>query len=156
MTSPPAPVETYKFKASHKLLVAVTLALGVALVFLVFFSHHGLYQIYRIRQERVQQEQENARLAAENDRLARTIERLHQDPELIQDLIRRELNFVKKNEIIFQLPPEVGSKLQLHAAEPEVPAVPRAKFEGAGAVGQGDPRGIPEVASPKKKRTPGG
>ncbi len=54
----------------------------------------------------VRLEQENARLAAENTRLARTIDRLQHDPVLIQDLIRQELNFVKKNEIIFQFPPE--------------------------------------------------
>ena len=51
-------------------------------------------------------EQDNLRLAAENDRLARTIDRLQHDPECIQDRIRQELNFVKKNELIFQFPPD--------------------------------------------------
>jgi hypothetical protein len=76
------------------------------MVLVVLFSHRGLYQIYRFRHDRQRLEQENARLAAENARLARTIDRLQHDPVFIQDRIRQELNFVKKNEIIFQFPPE--------------------------------------------------
>lgn len=105
MTSPTVPEETRKVKVSQKLLAGAALTLGVVLALGLLFSHRGLYQIYRFGQERIRLEQENARLAAENARLARTIDRLHHDPEMIQDLIRRELNFVKKNEIILQLPP---------------------------------------------------
>jgi cell division protein FtsB len=106
MTSPSAAAETQKFGGSYKFLGGIALTLGVVMVLVVLFSHRGLYQIYRFQHERVQLEQENARLAAENTRLARTIDRLQHDPILIQDLIRQELNFVKKNEIIFQFPPE--------------------------------------------------
>ncbi len=124
MTSPDTPDWTQRVTARHKLLMGITLGLGIALVVVLFFSHRGLYQIYRFRQERVRLEQENARLAAENARLARTIDRLQHDPELIQDLIRRELNFVKKNEIIFQLPPGLGSKAQYPPDSPEAGAPP--------------------------------
>ena len=79
---------------------------GLAVIFIVLFSHQGFYKIYRLRQERTRLERQNAELAEENARLARTIDRLQHDPEMIQDLIRRELNFVKKNEIILQLPRE--------------------------------------------------
>lgn len=137
MTSAPAPAETNKVRNNHLLLVGVILALGVVLGFLVFFSHRGLYQIYRFRTERTHLEQDNARLAAENDRLARTIDRLQHDPEFIQDLIRRELNFIKKHEVIFQLPPALGAKpetpLAAAKAEPaarEKPEPERPKGEG--------------------------
>jgi len=110
MTSATTPVEGAKVKGSHKLVAGVAVLLGVVLVAVVFFSHRGLYQIYHSRQERLHLDQENARLTEENARLARTIDRLQHDPEMIQDLIRRELNFVKKNEIIFQLPPDSQSK----------------------------------------------
>ncbi len=106
MTSPTTRVEGSKVKGSHKLIAGVAIFLGVVMVALVLFSHRGLYQMYRFRHERLSLDQENARLAEENARLARTIDRLQHDPEMIQDLIRRELNFVKKNEIIFQLPPD--------------------------------------------------
>jgi cell division protein FtsB len=106
MTSPSPSVETQKVGGGHKLLVGIALTLGVVLVLVTLFSHRGLYQTYRLRQERLRLDQENARLAAENNRLARTIDRLHNDPVFIQDLIRKELNYVKKNDIIFQFPPD--------------------------------------------------
>jgi cell division protein FtsB len=104
VSSAAAPGGIGKAKFSTKSVAIATLGLICVLVFLVFFSHRGLYKIYRLRQDKDRLELENRHLAEENDRLARTIDRLHNDPQMIQDLIRRELNFVKKNEIIIQLP----------------------------------------------------
>jgi cell division protein FtsB len=84
----------------------MALIMGVSMVLVILFSTHGFYNVFRFRQESIRLDQENVRLAAENDRLARTIDRLQRDPEYIQDRIRQELNFVKKNELIFQFPPE--------------------------------------------------
>jgi cell division protein FtsB len=106
MTSPSPSVETQKFGGGHKLLVGIALTMVVGVVLVSLFSHRGLYQTYRLRQERLRLEQENSRLAAENERLARTIDRLQHDPVFIQDLIRKDLNYVKKNDIIFQFPPD--------------------------------------------------
>jgi hypothetical protein len=58
--------------------------------------------------------------------LARTIDRLQHDPVLIQDLIRQELNFVKKNEIIFQFPPEKA------ANAPDLSAIGASEAPAAG------------------------
>ena len=120
---------TQKGKRNHRFLMGLTVSLGLVLAFLVLFTHQGLYRIYRLHQERQSLERETSRLAAENDRLARTIDRLQHDPELIQDLIHRELNFIKKNEIIFQLPPEGGKKSSLAPAQPQ--ADPRRLQHGA-------------------------
>ena len=106
MTSPSSSVETQKVGGGYKLLAGIALIMGVSMVLVILFSHRGFYNVYRFRQEWLRLEQENIRLAAENDRLARTIDRLQHDPEYIQDRIRQELNFVKKNELIFQFPPE--------------------------------------------------
>ena len=106
MTSPSASVETQKVGGGYKLLVGITLIMGVAMVLVILFSHRGFYNVFRFRHEGLRLEQENIRLATENDRLARTIDRLQHDPEYIQDRIRHELNFVKQNELIFQFPPE--------------------------------------------------
>ena len=99
-----APEGIGKARFTTKSVAVITLALVTVLVFLVFFSHRGIFQIYRLRQEKTHLDVENQKLAEENARLARTIDRLNNDPDMIQDLIRRELNFVKKNEIIIQLP----------------------------------------------------
>ena len=106
MTSPGSLVETPKAGGSYKLLGGIALIVGVSMVLVIFFSHRGFYNVLRFRQEWQRLEQDNVRLAAENDRLARTIDRLQHDPEYIQDRIRQELNFVKKNELIFQFPPD--------------------------------------------------
>jgi cell division protein FtsB len=101
--------EGSKIKRRAALLLG-SIVSGLAILFIVFLSHQGLYKIYCLKQERARLGRENARLAEENARLARTIDRLHHDPEMIQDLIRRELNFVKKNEIIVQLPGEQAGR----------------------------------------------
>ncbi len=120
MTSPTTQVEGPEAKGRPKLLAGVAIALGLLVVALVVFSHRGLYQIYRFRHDRVRLDQDNARLAEENARLTRTIDRLRNDPEMIQEFIRRELNFVKKNEIIFQLPPGRENKQTAPSAAPSV------------------------------------
>lgn len=101
---PAKPGKKAKARLTAKLVTLIAVAFGLVLAVLLFFSHRELYQIYRLRQEKSQLDAENHRLSEENLRLARTIDRLHHDPEMIQDLIRRELNFVRKNEIIIQLP----------------------------------------------------
>jgi cell division protein FtsB len=106
MTSPGSSVETPKVGGSYKLLAGIALIVGVSMVVVILFSHRGFYNVFRFRQEGLRLEQDNVRLAAENDRLTRTIDRLQHDPEYIQDRIRQELNFVKKNELIFQFPPD--------------------------------------------------
>jgi cell division protein FtsB len=116
MTSPGSSVGTPKAGGSYKLLAGIALIVGVSMVLVILFSHRGFYNVLRFRQEWLRLEQDNVRLAAENDRLARTIDRLQHDPEYIQDRIRQELNFVKKNELIFQFPPDKsGTALHLTA-----------------------------------------
>lgn len=85
------------------LAVGVILCL-LAVIGVAVFSRQGVWEISRLRQELQRLEWENARLAQENRRLALTIERLHHDPVMIQDQIRRELNFLRKNELILHLP----------------------------------------------------
>ncbi|WP_449244560.1 FtsB family cell division protein [Desulfobacca acetoxidans] len=87
------------------LLALLGLALGATLL----FGNKGLYHLYQLRQERERLFQANLSLKDENERLVKTIDRLQNDREFIEDTIRKELNFIKKNEVIYQLAPEVGS-----------------------------------------------
>ena len=104
MTSTAKPGGKGKAGWSTRWVTLISLAVGLVLVVLVLFSHREIYQVYHLRQEKSRLDAEIHKLSEENLRLARTIDRLHHDPEMIQDLIRRELNFVKKNDIIIQLP----------------------------------------------------
>jgi cell division protein FtsB len=119
-----APEEAGKGRFNTRSVAMITLALVLVLVFMVFFSHRGIFQIYRLKQDSTRLDEENQKLAEENARLARTIDRLRNDPDMIQDLIRRELNFVKKNEIIIQLPPKEGDVPVKAALLPDRPPAP--------------------------------
>jgi cell division protein FtsB len=144
-----APGGNGKAKFSTKSVAIATLGLVSILLFLVFFSHRGLFKIYHLRQEKNRLEAENRRLAEENDRLARTIDRLHNDPQMIQDLIRKELNFVKKNEIIVQLPTPKKDDLVKAVIVPDRP--PPASME---ATDKHRPRARLRAVPGHKKTTP--
>ena len=104
MASTAKPRGKGKAGLSTRWVTLISLVVGLVLVVLILFSHREIYQVYHLRQEKSRLDAEIHRLSEENLRLARTIDRLQHDPEMIEDLIRRELNFVKKNEIIIQLP----------------------------------------------------
>ena len=87
------------------LLLFMTFCMGS----LLLFGNKGLFRLYKLRQEREQLLQVNINLKDENERLVKIIDRLQNDQEFIEDTIRKELNFIKKNEVIYQLEPEVGS-----------------------------------------------
>jgi cell division protein FtsB len=132
-----------------KSVAKITLALSLVLVFLIFFSHRGLYQIYHLKQEKARLDAENQKLAEENAKLARTIDRLQNDPEMIQDLIRKELNFVRRNEVIIQLPPKEENLPVKAAVLPDRP--PPAASEGAE---KPKPKGRHRQAPDPPKTTP--
>jgi cell division protein FtsB len=134
---------------STRLVAVVTGILSLALVGLVFFSHRGVYQTYRLRQEKARLDAENHRLAEENARLARIIDRLHHDQGMIQDLIRRELNFVKKNEVIIQLPPRPEEAPDQAALLPL-----RSPAATGGKADQSRPQGRPQPAPASRKTRP--
>ena len=137
-----------KARFNTKTVAIVTLTLVMVLISLVFFSHRGIYQIYRLKQEKAHLDVENQKLIEDNSRLARSIDRLHNDPEMIQDMIRRALNFVKKNEIIIQLPLKDEGNPVKAAALPDRP--PPAAKEGTE---KHRPRGQSrEVPDPQKHK----
>jgi cell division protein FtsB len=92
-----------------KFLWVFLLLMAFSLGSLLLFGNKGLLRLYKLRQEREQLLQVNINLKDENERLVKIIDRLQNDQEYIEDTIRKELNFIKKNEVIYQLEPEVGS-----------------------------------------------
>jgi cell division protein FtsB len=116
------------------LILAVVGVCTWGVQYYLFFSPHGPFELNRLIQERDRLEQENARLAEENTRLARTIIRLQNDPAMIMDLIRRELNFIRKNEVILQLPPKPGTQAVTASILPDKPSPPPAAKPGSGSV----------------------
>ena len=117
-----APGPFSRFSSQVKILGALLLLLGLAGACFIIFGERGLYRLYQLHQERDRLERQNAVLQEENIRLASTIARIRRDPEMMQDLIRRELNFVREHDLIFELTPR-----------PQAVSQPRSKATAAKA-----------------------
>jgi len=109
--------------ASAPLFWSVVCVLAAILGGGALLGSKEIYSLYHLKQEKDILARANLELQDENQRLLKTIDRLQNDPEMIEDLIRRELNFVKKNELIFLLTSE-GAKPPTPVREtpPAVPA----------------------------------
>jgi cell division protein FtsB len=110
------------------LLLLMTCSMGGWLL----FGNKGLFHLFKIRQERERLLQTNLNLKDENERLVKIIDRLQHDQEFIEDTIRKELNFIKKNEVIYQLEPEVGSGPRVTQAPALGPVPSPAKHKRTG------------------------
>ena len=77
----------------------------VLAIALLGLGGNGLIKVWRMKQEAEFLDREIQRLEAENDRLARTIDRLREDPSLIEKIAREELGFVRDRERVLKFPP---------------------------------------------------
>lgn len=70
---------------------------------LVIFGDDALLELNRIKKERNILIKKNEELVQENNSMYTEIERLKHDPEYIENVARRELGMIGKNEIIFKV-----------------------------------------------------
>ncbi|MGC8492897.1 MAG: FtsB family cell division protein [Syntrophobacteraceae bacterium] len=87
-----------------RFLVVLLLVLDIALVFAIFYSRNGLAG-YHLQNRQVRR-MENALVKLRNDnrKLFDLIQSLKNDPKAQERLVRRQLGWVGKNEIIFESP----------------------------------------------------
>ena len=85
------------------------------LTFVVFlsalasFGNEGWVKLYKLRQIEGTMEEENLTLAANNEDLRREIQRL-QNPKYLEHYIRRQIGFIRDNELIYEFVDESGKK----------------------------------------------
>jgi cell division protein FtsB len=72
------------------------------LFFFAIFGGRGLMQIYHLKQEREKIKFSNARLRAENLKVAAQIERMKHSKEEVEKIAREELGLVKRGEVVYQ------------------------------------------------------
>ena len=84
----------------------VSAGLGVVTVGLLVFGGAGLVRVWQMKQEMLAIEREIRALRAEADRLSRTVDRLRDDPALIEQIAREELGMVKGGEKVLKFPTE--------------------------------------------------
>ena len=93
------------------LLVLAIITMCLMLLFIVF-GENGLSDLYRLKKQKENLSQKNDELKKENISFYREIERLKHDPSYVEDVARKELGVIGKDEVIIKVKPKqsVSSK----------------------------------------------
>lgn len=88
--------------------VSSIIFLGILLTLagLIFFGQRGLTHLVTLQEQFAILEAENQRISRENDQLKQEIELLNKNMAYIEDIARKQLGLVKKDELIYQLQPQ--------------------------------------------------
>ncbi|MEK6664843.1 MAG: septum formation initiator family protein [candidate division NC10 bacterium] len=81
-------------------------ALGIAAAGLLVFGGAGAVRVWQLRQEVEALEREIQEFRAEADRLNRTVDRLREDPALVEQIAREDLGMVRPGEKVLKFPKE--------------------------------------------------
>ena len=81
-------------------------ALGIAATGFLVFGGAGAVRVWQLRQEMEALEREIQVLRVEADRLNRTVDRLRDDPALVEQIAREDLGMVRPGEKVLKFPQE--------------------------------------------------
>ena len=91
----------------QKKLVRFVLILGaIVLLIIFFFGDHGVYQLYRLREEKAEIQQSIVQLREEKIRLESEKTRLETDYKYIEQLARERYRMAKPGEKVFKVVPK--------------------------------------------------
>jgi cell division protein FtsB len=82
---------------------------GLAVAFILYFTifgERGLLRIYHLNKEKQQVQQRLEAIKGENLKLVREVEALKNDRRYLESIARRDFGMVRKNEVIYQFPPQ--------------------------------------------------
>jgi cell division protein FtsB len=93
---------------SSKKKIAIVLAIMTMCLMLLFivFGENGLTDLYKLKMEKDNLLKKNDELKKENLSLYREIERLKNDPGYVEDVARKELGVIGKDEVIIKIKPK--------------------------------------------------
>ena len=86
----------------QRVILSITAFMLAALFCFTIFSEQGLVDLHLLKQERDSLQEANEKLARENLALSVEIDRLENDPDYIEDVARRELGMIRKDELILK------------------------------------------------------
>ena len=87
------------------MLVLAIMTMCLMLLFIVF-GENGLTDLYKLKMEKDNLSKKNDELKKENISSYREIERLKNDPEYVEDVARKELGVIGKDEMIIKVKPK--------------------------------------------------
>ena len=82
---------------------------GLAVAFILYFTifgERGLLRIYHLNREKQQVQQRLESIKGENMKLVREVDALKNDRRYLESIARRDFGMVRKNEVIYQFPPQ--------------------------------------------------
>lgn len=87
------------------LLVLAIVTMCLMLLFIVI-GENGITDLYRLKKQKENLSQKNDELKKENITYYREIERLKHDPRYVEDVARKELGVIGKDEVIIKVKPK--------------------------------------------------
>lgn len=94
----------------------IVLCLLIGIVAWLGFGEQGLIHLYRTEMERQAHTDKIRRLAEENQALLEEIDRLRTDIKYVELVVRRQLNLIKENEVIYRFEKKEGGSSGLSRA----------------------------------------
>ena len=94
----------------HRVIISLGGLILVALLFFIVFSERGLADLNWLRKEKRILLERNASVSASNEALSMEIDRLKNDPEYIEQIARRELGMIGREEMIIKSRDRAGKK----------------------------------------------
>ena len=86
---------------SLRVIFVVMTAALLWLLFLIFFGDNGALELHEKHRQLNQLIEANQQLSKENIQKSRIVGRLHNDPAYIENVARKDLGMVRKDEFIF-------------------------------------------------------
>ncbi len=94
----------------RRLVLAVSVVLNLVLLYSLIWGQQGAIAYKELRERTKNLEEKIARLDEENLTLSREIRLLQSDEKYLEKMIRKRLNFVRDNEILYIFPEDTKSE----------------------------------------------
>ena len=87
---------------TQSIMISIAILLLAGLLFFIIVSEHGLADLIFLKQERSKLVEKRERFTRENLSIGIEIDRLKHDPEYIENIARKELGMIGKDEVILK------------------------------------------------------
>ncbi len=96
-------------ETQRKFIRGVLLLIGATLVIIFIFGDHGLFQLYKLKQERKEVQKHITQMRENRETLIAEKNRLENDLEYIEKLAREKYRMAKPGEKVFKVVPKKES-----------------------------------------------
>ena len=97
-------------ETQRQFVLGILFLIGVTLLIIFIFGDHGLFQLYKLKQERKQVQIHITQLRENREKLIAEKNRLENDLDFIEKLARERFKMAKTGEKVFKVIPEKESK----------------------------------------------